>query len=258
MFKINKITHKIEINKRYKDIFEEYIHKGEPTPFTIGTLLVCAMCFLLLIIATFTQFNISHPWFGCEEGKGLVYTIKTIAYNPQFPVIIFITYLLYKSYSIFVYILYLICGFFIYPIFALGGGLQYVQNYFFGYLLGFFFAILIAGKIFKSENSAKSRILGALFGILSIHAVGLVYCIFLAIFKAIDFNLIGPIFYVVTAERIIYDILFAILILLIAPYVKNILWIFMRPISPRKKLKNAHKRNEVVSNDVDEHGQNDN
>ena len=251
MFKID--NYKIIINKRYKDIFDEYIHKGESTPFTIGTLLVCALCFLLLIVATFTQFNISHPWFSYQEGRGFVYVVKTIAYNPQFPVIVFITYLLYKSYSMFVYVLYLIFGFFIYPIFAFGGGIHYVQNYFFGYLLGFVFAILIAGKIFKGGNSIKSRALGALFGILSIHVTGFIYCIFLAIFGAIDFNLIGPIVYIVTVERIVYDILFTILILLIAPYIKNVLWVFMRPALNRKNLKNTYKRNKVVGNDVYEH-----
>ena len=244
-----------KVNKRYKDIFEQYIHRGESTPFTIGTLVVCGLCFLLLIIATFTQINIVHPWFNYVEGQGFVYSLKTIAYNPQFPIIIFITYLLYKSYSIFVYILYLLTGFFLYPIFAFGGGLDYVQNYFFGYLLGFVVAILIAGKIFKTNNSIKSRIIAGASGILSIHITGFVYCVFLALFKVIDFNMLGPIFYVVTISRIVYDVIFTILILLIAPYIKNILWIFMRPIATRKKLKNSYKRNEIISDDVYQHGQ---
>ena len=262
MFKIIKVKkdngeykNKLIVNKRYKDIFDEYICNGESTPFTLGTVLVVVLCFLLLIIATFTQFNISHPWFSYETGKGFVYTIKTVAYNPQFPVIIFITYILYKSYSMFVYLLYLICGFFVYPIFAFGGGLQYIENYFFGYLLGFFFAILIAGKIFKDDNSIKSRLLGTVLGIISIHATGFIYCILLALFGAIDFNLIGPIVYVLTFERIIYDILFAGIILLIAPYIKNFLWIFMRPAIPRKKLKDTNKRNKVVGDNTYEHRQ---
>ena len=240
-----------KINKRYIDIFEEYIHRGESTPFTIGTFVVCAMCFLTLIIATFTQITISHPWFEYVHGHGFQYVIKTIAYNPQFPIVILITYLLYKSYSIFVYIIYLIFGFFIYPVFAFGGGLEYVQNYFFGYLLGFLFAILIAGKIFKQEFSIKTRILGAVAGILTIHLTGFIYCILLAIFKVIDFNLIGPIGYVVTVTRIIYDILIAILLILIAPYIKNFLWTFMRPLSNRKKrLKNSNKRNQIIGNNI--------
>ena len=156
----------------------------------------------------------------------------------------------------FVYILYLLTGFFLYPIFAFGGGLGYTQNYFFGYILGFIFAIIITDKILKTDNSIKSRILAGISGILSIHVIGFIYCVLLALFKVIDFNLIGPIVYVVTITRIIYDILFVILILLIAPYIKNVLWVCMRPISSRKKLKNTYKRNEIVSDDADEHRQN--
>ena len=81
------------INKRYKDILEQYIHKGEPTPLTIGTLIVCVFCFLLLIIATFTQFNFSHPWIKYVENIGFTGYSKQIAYNPLFPTMIFIIYL---------------------------------------------------------------------------------------------------------------------------------------------------------------------
>ena len=239
------------INKRYKDIFERYVHRGEPTPFTIGTLVVCGLCFLLLIIATFTQITISHPWFDFVEDQGLVYNLKTIAYNPQFPIMIFIVYILYKSYSMLIYILYLLTGFFVYPIFAFGGGLDYAQNYFFGYLLGFIFAIIIAGKIIKEDNSIKSRTIAATLGISSIHLTGFIYCVFLAIFHLIDFSLIGPIVYVVTVSRIVYDIIISILILLIAPYIKNVLWVCMRPISSRRKpLKNSNKRNKIISDDA--------
>ena len=122
-------------------------------------------------------------------------------------------------------------------------------------MLGFIFAILIAGKIFQAKNIIKVRLLAPVLGILAIHITGFIYCIFLAIFKVIDFNLIGPIFYVVTASRIVYDILFSILIILIAPYLKNILWVFMRPLSSKKKLKNTYKRYEIISNNVYERGQ---
>ena len=245
----------LKINKRYKDIFEAYIHKDEPTPFTIGTFVVCILCFILLIIATFTQITFSHPWLEYVENVGFTYTTKVITYSPQFPVIIFITYILYKGYSIFVYLLYLLTGFFLYPVFAFGGGFEYVQNYFFGYLVGFIFAIFITSKIFEKSTTIKSRLLASVYGILSIHIVGFIYCVFLALFGAIDFNLLGPIFYVVTVTKIIYDILFTILILLIVPYIKNIFWVFMRPLSSGKKLENSNKRNKIVRNKFYQHGQ---
>ena len=245
-----------KINKRYIDIFEKYIHKGESTPFTLGTLFVCMFCFLILIISTFTQITFSHPWFVYTPEQGFVYTLKSVTYNPQFPIIIFITYILYKSYSILVYILYLLTGFFLYPIFAYGGGLNYVQNYFFGYLLGFIFAIIITGTVIKKNNSVKSKIIAAVLGILSIHITGFIYAIFLAMFDFISFNLILPIANVVTVSKILYDITFAIILILVAPYAKNVLWVCMRPISSRKKkLKNSDKRNKIISDDIYQHGQ---
>ena len=244
-----------KISKRYIDIFEQYIHRGESTSFTIGTLVVCGFCFLMLIVSTFTQITFSHPWFNYVPNQGFVYALKTVAYNPQFPIMIFIIYLLYKSYSFLVYILYILCGFFLYPVFAFGGGIEYVQNYFFGYLLGFILAIFISGNILKKDISVKSRILAAVFGILSIHLTGVIYCVFLAIFNVIDFGLVGPIAYIVTISKIIYDIIFASLFLLAAPYIKNFFWVFMRPItSNKRKLKNSRKRNQIISDNANQHG----
>ena len=239
---------KFKINKRYKDLFEQYIHKGESTPFTIGTLTVCFMCFLLFIISTFTQINIG-------------FSFKEIPYNPQFPIMIFIIYLLGPAYSILVFLIYIIAGLCFIPIFAFGGGLEYFQNYFFGYLLGFIPSALIAGKILHNNITIKARLYAVLFGILAIHISGFIYCIFLAIFRVIDSNLIFPIVKVVTFNKIIYDLIFAVLIILIAPYIKNVLWVCMKPIyanGKKRSPKHVLKRREVIGDDVNEHGKNNN
>lgn len=234
------------INKRYKDIFSQYIHKGEPTPLTIGTLVVCAMCFLMLIVATFTQIHFSHPWFQHIKGEGFTGAVKTIAYTPQIPVMMFIIYLLGKKYSYLMLTAYLLTGFFIWPVFAFGGGLDYIHNYLFGYLLGFFFATGTAGAILAISQDIKSRFFASLIGVATIHAVGFFYCFILAILKVIDFSLIGPIVNAMSGSKIIYDTLFSILTLLIAPYIKNFFWICMKPKAdskkPKKSKKSRHKK----------------
>lgn len=240
------------INKRYKDIFNQYIYKGEPTPLTIGTLVVCALCFLLLIIATFTQITIAHPWFKFSSDEGLTTYTKLILYTPQIPIMMFIIYILGKYYSLIMFTLYLMVGFFIWPIFVFGGGLEYIQNYLFGYFIGFVFAIFISGTVLHLSNSFKSRLLAGLLGVISIHLCGFIYCIILALFKVIDFNLIFPIANVVTVNKIIYDIIFSLIIMAISPYIKDVLWICMKPkTSSRKKLKNSRKRNQIISDDID-------
>jgi len=225
------------INKRYKDIFSQYIHKGEPTPLTIGTLVVCGLCFLSLIVATFTQIHIEHPWFQYIKGTGFASTLKTVAYTPQIPIMIFIIYLLGKNYSYLMLTVYLLVGFFVWPIFAFGGGLDYIQNYLFGYLLGFFFATFIAGSIIKLNQGIKSRLLAAIAGVITIHTIGFIYCFILAIFKVIDFGLIGPIVNAMSGTKIVYDVIFSIFALLIAPYIKNVFWICMKPKPDSNKPK---------------------
>ena len=244
------------INKRYKDIFDQYIYKGEPTPLTIGTLVVCALCFLLLIIATFTQINIIHPWLKLDPSEGINFCTKNILYTPQIPIMLLIIYILGKYYSLIMFIFYLIVGFFIWPIFVFGGGLSYIQNYLFGYFLGFVVAIFIAGTILQLNNSLKNRLLAGFLGVISIHICGFLYCVILAMFKVIDFNLIFPIVNVVTMNKIIYDIIFSILTLLIAPYIKDVLWICMKPKpDSKKKLKNSRKRNQIIRDNINQHRQ---
>ena len=228
------------INKRYKDIFEQYIYKGEPTPLTIGTLVVCALCFLLLIIATFTQINFSHPLPEYIKGIGFVLSFKNVTYTPQIPIMIFIIYILGKKYSYITFTAYLLTGFFIWPIFIYGGGIDYIQNYLFGYLLGFIFAILLSGTILRLNHSLKFRLISAITGVITIHTIGFIYCIILAIFRIIDFNLILPIVKAMS-NKFIYDLIFSTIVLAIGPYIKSILWICMKPKPNSKKNKKIKK-----------------
>lgn len=223
------------INKRYKDIFQQYIYKGQRTPLTIGTLVVCGLCFLILIIATFTQFNFIHPWSKFIPGEGIVSFIKNVSYSPLLPAMIFIIYILGKSYATLLFICYLIVGFFIWPIFVFGGGIDYLHNYLFGYMLGFIFAIVISGFILNISQNIKFRILAALFGVLAIHFCGFIYCIILAIFKIISFGLVIPILTEISLGNILYDIIFSILIISVAPYIKNVLWTCMKPKPDKPK-----------------------
>lgn len=216
------------INKRYRDVYEQCIHKGESTPFTLGTLVVCGFCFLLILISTYTQINIPVFHFGDEK--------TIISYCPQIPISLFIIYLLQREYSFIVFLLYLIIGLFFLPIFAFGGGISYFQNYFFGYFLGVFPAIIISGTIIKLAFNVKARLIAGLAGILTIHFCGILYCLILALFKVIDFSLISAIANVMSGDKIFYDIIFGTILLLIAPYIKNVFWICMQPKPKRKKI----------------------
>ena len=132
-------------------------------------------------------------------------------------------------------------------VFSFGGGFGNVQNYLFGYFLGFIFAIFIEGGILKKSQVPLYRLLASLFGVLSIHICGFIYCFILAIFRVIDFSFIFLVVSVLSGGKIIYDIIFSSAIILFAPYIKNIFWICMKPKTSSKERKQAKKYSYTTS-----------
>jgi len=198
-------------NKRYKDIFSQYIYKGEATPVTIGTLATVAFCFVVLVVATFSQLNICLPW---DE-------TNPVAYTPVIPAMIFI--------------IYLSVGLFALPIFLFGGGMSNFQNYIFGYFTGFLSAIIVTGSVLYKCQNLKFRLFAAFLGVGAIHVTGLIYCLILALFKIVDFSIILPLFQALTTSRFLYDLFFSLVVIAFAPYIKNIFWICMKPKMDKKK-----------------------
>ena len=170
-----------------------------------------------------------------NEAGDFIFKNVTNPYVPQIPVVLFIAAVLGPVFAFLTMLLYLLVGFFIWPIFVFGGGFDYIQNYLFGYMLGFIFAIGIVSSILKISMNALYRTIAAIFGVLAIHICGFIYCLILAIFKVISFGLIIPILKEIFLENILYDILFSILVILIAPYIKNVLWTCMKPKFERPK-----------------------
>ncbi len=224
-------------NKRYKDIFEQYIYKGQKTPFTLGTLIVCALCFLLILVTTFTQLNFRLPVLSFSDGFSIV--MKEVSYSPQIPAMIFIIYLIGRLYGLITFLIYLAIGFFVYPIFLFGGGLEYIKTYPFGYFLGFICSIFIVGWLLKYQHTIKLRLLCAVAGVITIHFCAFLYCVILAIFREIDFSMIPLIVNVVSGSKFWYDIVLSSLLMLVAPYIKNFFWICMKPKMDKKKNKTA-------------------
>lgn len=257
------------ISKRYKDVFEQFVYSNQKTPLTIGTLVVCALCFLMLLISVFTRITIVHPWISFENGFEIV--AKTINYGPQMPVMVLTVYLLRRGFSLLTFLVYLLVGFFVWPVFVFGGGLSYFKNYLFGYLLGFFVAIFIAEIILKKGQGFKNRILMAVLCVLSMHLCGFLYCIILAIFDVIDPELVTPIVSASSGNKIVYDLIFSIAVIIVAPFIKNILWTCMKPkfdklkrvtnrrfdirINENLTLEDIRERHKIIGNDINEHRQ---
>ncbi len=87
--------------------------------------------------------------------------------------------LLGKNYGSLSVIVYIILGLTGLPVFSGGGGIYYVLNPSFGYIIGFILCAFIVGKIVhKRENPSFRRIfISSLIGIFSVYIVGIIYYI---------------------------------------------------------------------------------
>ena len=126
------------MTKRISKQLNSFKYKGEPIKITLGTLVLTCFCTLLLIVSTFTQIPITSP----VELIQMISTPNYVNYNesfryiPQIPMVFFITSLLGRKFGILSICIYIILGMF-FPIFALGGGISYIFEFGFGYILAF-------------------------------------------------------------------------------------------------------------------------
>lgn len=74
-------------------------------------------------------------------------------------------------------LVYVILGLIGLPVFTTGGGLSYIFNPTFGYLLGFIIAPIIIGKIFNGtpKTSFLHSLIGCFLGVLVIYIIGVPY-----------------------------------------------------------------------------------
>lgn len=224
------------MSKRVAKQINSFKYKGEPIRITLGTLVLTALCILLIIVATFTQITLKHPYFPLDTFSFLAqdvndyeimhHFIKSYKYIPQIPTIFFIVALLGRKFGILSIIGYIILGLF-FPIFALGGGISYLFEYGFGYILAFIPAIFFAGTLLKSKPDLLRVCLIAVIGVLIIHILGILYMLFIATLRHAPMDMIMSWIATQSGVQIFYDIFFAILAIYLGKQVRKLLWIVL-------------------------------
>ena len=211
------------INKRLKAGIKK-IHKPEERlRFCLGTLVLLACCVILLIIGTFTQIKIN---FNIPD-NGILSYLK-FEYIPQIPIVLFIAALLGEFWGLLAILIYIILGLTPwYPVFALGGGLSYIFQYNFGYIFAFIFAVFFTTQQLKRGNSILNILLSVLYGVCIIHVIGIFYMTIIALLRHDSWNFISNVIYFQSFAKILYDIVFSFLAILIAKGSRKLLWILM-------------------------------
>ena len=214
--------------KRLKEQLDEFNAANKNIKFTLGTLVVTGWCVFLIIIATFTRIDFSHYMVGLHSSAaGSFLKLHSYSYIPQVPVIFFIAALIGNRYGILSVLIYITLGLTMFPLFALGGGLSYVLQYNFGYIVAYIPAIYIVSFILKDRLSYGNIAKATIFGVLTIHIIGVFYLILMAIAHQDSFVNVTNWISMQSGMKIIYDFIFGFLALLLSRPVKYILWLSM-------------------------------
>lgn len=223
------------MTKRIEKQLSTFKYQNQPLRFNLGTLVLVGICSFLIVIATFTQFDFTHfilPidsffYFGRDYKDPSVYShfLKHYRYIPQIPLIMFIAALLGRRFGITSVSIYILIGLFFAPVFALGGGLDYVFQYGFGYILAYIPAVFFAGSIVKSGLTYRNMLQATLVGVLTIHIVGILYMLFMATIQKESPSLMLGWISAQSGVKILYDLLFGFLAMVAAKFTKKLLWI---------------------------------
>ena len=224
------------MTKRISKQLNSFKYKGEPIKITLGTLLLTCLAVLLLIVATFTQVTITHPYIPFDAVSFLSqdptdfeiaeHFTTTYRYIPQIPTIFFIIALLGRKFGILAVLGYIVLGMF-YPVFALGGGVRYLFEYGFGYILAFIPAIFFSGTLLKVKTDFLRIVLLSVLGVLAIHVLGVLYMLFIATLRHAPMDLVSSWISSQSGVQILYDMFFSVLATYLGRFARKMFWIVM-------------------------------
>ena len=185
-------------------------------------ILLVLFCSFLLMVATFVQLNLTHFIIPHDlfsnhalKKEDFLYTYSII---PQIPAVLFIVGLLGRRLGITSVLIYIIVGLCSVPIFALGGGLHYLSEAGFGYILAYIPAVFFAGSILKDGFSFKNILKAALVGVLTIHILGIFYMLVVAIVKHEGWAFIKGWIVTQSMLKVAYDYVLSVIALFVAKY----------------------------------------
>lgn len=225
------------MTKRIRSQLNKFKYDNQPLRFNLGVLVLTCLCSFLIVMATFTQFDFNHyilpldslSYIGADfkNPSVMAHFIKHYRYIPQIPAIMFIVAFLDRKYGIVSVLLYIIVGLFFAPVFALGGGIDYVFQYGFGYILAYIPAVFFAGSILRNGLTFINIAQSTLVGVLTIHLIGVLYMLFMAALQKENSALILGWITAQSGTKILYDLFFGFLAMVIAKYAKKALWLVM-------------------------------
>lgn len=184
-------------------------------------LVIVLFCTLLIVGASFVNLDIRHYIIPADlftnknlTGADFVFRFFLI---PQIPIVMFICSFLGKRMATTSVFLYIMAGLTIAPIFALGGGITYLFEYGCGYILAYLPAVIIAGNLLN-KYGFLDMIKATLAGVLTIHLLGILYMVVVALVKQIGSEFIYGWIVSQSGLKIVYDIILSFLLIMFGKY----------------------------------------
>ncbi len=215
-------------SKFWKSILEDErfkLKEGYPE-FNIGTIAVICLCIILLIVATFTRFNLFvfnlFSPYDAYRGENATF-ISYFSYIPQAPAVFFIAALLGPTSGMLAVFLYILAGIIGIPVFSSGGGISYFLKPGMGYLVGFFPAVFFISNIMKNKNIKFKVAKASLAGVICVHLAGVIYLTILMFFQGEQLFLILSWIWLLTGMQLFYDFIFGMAAIVLARFSRKIL-----------------------------------
>lgn len=192
---------------------------------------IILFCSLILVGATFINIDIKHYIIPTNIFSNKNLNLEDFIFSfyiiPQIPIVMFITAILGKRMALTSILIYIIAGLAYLPIFALGGGIKYIFEYGFGYILAYIPAAIIAGNILEKKYSFPKMIKASFLGVLTIHILGILYMCIIALLKHSGSSFISGWIYAQSGLKIIYDIIASFVLILVGKYMHSLLKFIM-------------------------------
>ena len=199
--------------------------------FTLGSFVIVILCSFLMIIATFSKFELFSinlvNFFSAIFGQENLKIISKFYYIPQIPTVMLIAGILGPRLGLLSIFLYLMAGLLGFPVFALGGGPAYFTHVTFGYVIAYLFGVTIAGRMLKERTTHFQYMKASFFSVLSIHIIGIIYLILLMFFQGEQLFLMLSWIWLLSGMQIVYDFIFGYIALSFARVIRTMLWIVL-------------------------------
>ncbi len=207
-----------------------------PPRLSLNGLLISLLCTLLLVMMGFVPVSLPTPLgllaFGGAQDAAA--PVSLIRYTFQLPLALFMAAFLGPFMGTGTVLLFLGLGLFFFPLFANGGGLDYLKEPGFGYLVGTVVAAMSLGKTFHKafqKHGLPSRSLKifmkALMAVMTLHAVGVVYLVALAATGQLPWPELPSLALHLTLETAPYDFIATFVFLCLVRQFRLALWLVL-------------------------------